>query len=365
LKRVIFFTSSYKIGLTGQLAEQACTIAARYRKEFLYISGENEQFPGLFKKLDQCRANYKKINGLDVHKDFFRLIKELIKCVDQHRAGIVHVRTNWQLAIAVAAKYLYRRKYSIVYTIHGYRHNFRLRSIIAKYLIGLNLYLFADVVITPSSFLKNEFAFLGAKNKLLFIGEDNEFFVKYKAPSFTDTKRIIFPGQFRVGKKQDLLIRVIRKYIDKTGDDNIELYLPGEGQNLETCKLLSKKLRLENKVFFPGFLNRFQILQYYLMCQFAIIPSNIETFGHCIVEPFILGRVVITRPVGVAKDIITPDQTGCLYNTEEELLEILLEVLSDKDKCRLISKNAFDRRNMFRWENICDRYLELIDDLRP
>ena len=137
MKRVIFFTSSHKIGLTGQLTEQACTIAARYRKEFLYISGENEQFPGLFKKLDKFNANYKKINGLDVHRDFIRLVKEVIKYVDQHRAKIMHVRTNWQLAIAVAAKYLYRRKYSIIYTIHGYRNNFRLRSIIAKYLIDV------------------------------------------------------------------------------------------------------------------------------------------------------------------------------------------------------------------------------------
>ncbi|PQP34299.1 hypothetical protein C6A37_08505, partial [Desulfobacteraceae bacterium SEEP-SAG9] len=257
------------------------------------------------------------------------------------------------------------KKYSIIYSIHGYRHNHKIRSTIAKFLIGLNLYLFADLVITPSSFLKSEFSFLKEKNKLLFIGEDDDFFIEYSPPSFTDSKRIIFPGQFRTGKNQDMLIRVISKYIDKTGDDNLALYLPGEGKNLKACKALSKQLGLENKVFFPGFINRSQMLQYYLMCQFAIVPSNVETFGHCITEPYLLGRVVITRPVGVARDIIIPGETGYLFNTEEELLENLLEVLFNNDRCNLISKNAFDRRDAFRWENICDRYLELINELRP
>ena len=106
LKKVIFFASSHKIGFTAQLTEQACTIVARFRDEFLCISGENEQFPGLFKKLDKYRVNYKKINGLDEHRGFIRLVKKVIKCVDRHQAEIVHVRTNWQLAILVVAKYL-------------------------------------------------------------------------------------------------------------------------------------------------------------------------------------------------------------------------------------------------------------------
>ncbi|PQP33734.1 hypothetical protein C6A37_11410, partial [Desulfobacteraceae bacterium SEEP-SAG9] len=99
LKRVVFFTSSHKIGLTGQLTEQACTISARFREEFLFISGENEQFTGLFNKFDKFGVNYVKINGLDEHKLFFRLVKKFEKYVGQHQAEIVHVRTNWQLAI--------------------------------------------------------------------------------------------------------------------------------------------------------------------------------------------------------------------------------------------------------------------------
>jgi glycosyltransferase involved in cell wall biosynthesis len=310
-------------------------------------------------------VNHAIINGLDEHKNFSSLVREFAEYVDQFKPDVVHANMNWQLLIAVAVKYLYGKKYSIVYTVHGYRHNYRFRSIIARYLIGLGLHLFANRIITPSSFLKSKFSFLGQKNRLLFIGADESFFVEYKPPSFDTTKRVIFPAEFREGKNQDLLIRVIKKYINKTGDTNIELYLPGTGEKLEDCKALSKALGLEDKVFFPGFIDRSQMLKYYLTSQFAIIPSNVETFGNCIAEPYVLGRVIISRHVGVADDIIVQGETGFLYSTEEELLKTLFDVLPDRDKCSSVSRNAFSGRDVFRWDNICRDYLKLIDDLNP
>ena len=360
MKRIIFFTSSYKIGLTGQLTEQALSFARNYRNQFLFVSGEKEQFPGLFNRLDENNVNYARIYGLDDHSGFPRLLKEFNHCVDQFRPEFVTVQTNWQLAIIAVVKYLYRKKFAIVYVINGYRHNYRFRSVIAKYLIGLALHLFANYVITPSFFLKRQFSFLREKNVIIFIGEDAAFFGEYSAPSFTGTKRFVFPGEFRAGKGQDLLIRVIKRYIDASGNDDVELYLPGKGKNLETCKVLSKKLGLEKKVVFPGFLNREQMRELYLKCQFALVPSNIETFGHCIVEPFILGRVVISRHVGVADDIIIPGKTGFFFDNEEDLLKVLLAVVSDEVLCAAVARNAFDQRDQFRWENVCKQHFDLI-----
>lgn len=363
MKRIIFFTSSYKIGLTGQLTEQALSFAKNYRNQFLFLSGEKEQFSGLFKKLDNNNVNYSKIRGIDDHSEFPRLVKEFNRCVEQVQPQFVTVQTNWQLAIVVAVKYLYWKKYSIVYVVNGYRHNYRFRSVIAKYIIGLALYMFANYVITPSSFLKRQFSFLRQKNVIIFIGEDEAFFREYSHPSFTETKRFVFPGEFREGKGQELLIRVIKRYINVSGNDDVELYLPGKGKNLETCKDLSKELGLEKKVIFPGFLNREQMRQLYLKCQFALIPSNVETFGHCIVEPFILGRVVISRHVGVADDIIIPSKTGFFFDSEEDLLEVLLAVVSNEALCATVAKNAFDQRDQFRWEPICKKHFDLVYDI--
>lgn len=365
MKKVIYFASSYGIGLTALLTEQACSLVKNPEVKFLIISGEKEQVSGLFDILDGHSVNYAKIHGLDDHGNFVGLIKIFHQYIDQFKPDVVHVQTNWQLAIVAAVKYLFRRKFLIFYTIHGYRHNLKIRSFIVKYIITISLALFADKIIATSTFLKNQFAILKRKINVLFLGVDKIFFTDYNQPSLLMVKRIIFPGEFRDGKNQDVLVRVIRKYIDKAGDENVELCLPGKGKNLETSKALCRKLGLEEKVFFPGTLDRQDMLKYYLRSQFVVVPTNVETFGLCIAEAFVLGRVVISRRVGVAQDLIIPGKTGYFFNTEEELLEVLLKVLPDINKCSLISKNAFNKRDLFRWDNICDRYFELIKGLKP
>jgi glycosyltransferase involved in cell wall biosynthesis len=348
--------------LTGLLTEEACILNKQARENFLFVSGEREQFSGLFNKLRDNNVTHKKITGLDDHRDLFRIIKDFNQLVDEFKPGIVHAQTNWQLAVAALVKFLCRRKYLIFYTVHGYRHNYRFRSGLARVVIGLGLFAFADKVITPSAFLKKKFCFLNKKADILFLGVSDEFLMNYKPPLFDGTERIIFPAEFRHGKNQDLLIRALKKYIHKTGNHNIELYLPGEGEELAKCRRLASRLGLEEKVFFPGFLNLNQMIELYLKCQFAIVPSNVETYGHCITEPFVLGRVVISRHVGVADDIIIHGENGFLYDTEEELVELLVNVLSDKEKCRIVAKKAFDSRDTFRLDHLNEKYLGLIDN---
>ncbi len=362
-KKILFFTSSHKIGLTGQLTGQAICFAKMRQGDFLFLSGEKEQFPGLFRRLEQHKVPYSTITGIDEHADFFRLVREFRNSATQFRPDIVTVQTNWQLAIATVARFLFRLDYSLVYVINGYRHNYRFRSVCARFLIGSALYFFADHVIAPSSFLKRQFGFLKEKTKMIFIGEDAALFENFPLPSFFGTYRFIFPGEFRTGKNQALLISVLKQYMEKSGNKDLELYLPGKGPLLESCKALARELEIEDKVFFPGFLNRIEMRNLYLRCQFAIVPSNVETFGHCIVEPFILGRVVLTRHVGVADDIIQHRETGFFFDGEADLLNLLLEILPNQALCARVAANARQGRDPFRWEQVCRKHFELIYDL--
>ncbi|ESP63121.1 hypothetical protein SMITH_52 [Smithella sp. ME-1] len=363
MSKIIFFTSSHKIGLTGQLTEQALCFIKMRQGEFLFVSGENEQFSGLFEKLEQNKVPHATITGIDEHAEFSRLVREFRNVAVQFRPDFITVHTNWQLAIAASVRILFGLKYALVYVIHGYRHNYRFRSVIARFLIGTALYLFADHVITPCEFLRKKFGFLKEKNKVIFIGEGEALFEDHPLPSFSGTQRFIFAGMFRPGKNQELLIRVLKQYMDKGGNQDVELYLPGKGELLDNCRALARELGMEEKVFFPGFLNRAEMLALYLRCQFAFAPTNVETFGHCIVEPFILGRVVITRHIGVADDIIRHGETGFFFDTEKDLLDLLLEVLPDYELCERVAAAAKQAREPFRWEKVCQAHFDLIYNL--
>jgi glycosyltransferase involved in cell wall biosynthesis len=359
------FGSSHKMGFTGQLTDFACSCldAGLPQDDFLCISGEREQFPGLFRRLDARGVEYVKINGLDDHRNFFRLAGEFDAHVKRFVPGVVHAQTNWQLAIAAVVKYLYRRRYAILYTVHGYRHNYKFRSFIARNLMGFFLFFFADKVITPSSFLKKKFDFVKDKAEVIYLGVENDLWSEYRPPEFAGTKRLIFPGEFRQGKNQDTLIRTIKAYMDRTGDDDIELYLPGDGEKLEDCKSLCRQLGIEARVHFPGFVDRAEMLRLYTLCQYAVIPSNVETFGLCIAEPYMLGRVVISRHVGVADDLIAEGKSGFFFDNERDLPEVLKHIFSDTEKCIRVSKNAYNNRGVLSWRQICNHYLKTIESL--
>lgn len=364
IRKVIATTSSFGIGLTGLLTEQALSINEQCALgQFLFISGEREQFPGLFAKLREHSVRNERIAGFDEHNHLLELVKTFDHYINDFKPDVVHVNTNWQLVIAVLAKYLYGHRFAVMYTIHGYRHNYPVRAIWAKFLISGMLYLFVDRVIAPSSFLRQQFSFLGSKIDTLFIGVDKSFLDPYVPLPMNGPKRIIFAGAFREGKNQDSLIRVLKQYVQLTGDTEVELYLPGDGAKRAACVTLCKEFGLEEKVFFPGFVDREKMLEYYRMCQFAAVPSNVETFGQCISEPFALGRVVMSRRVGVAEDIIVHGKTGYLFDTEEQLLQVFLAVLPNSATWGEVSRAAYEFRHLFDWGPICGRYLKIVNEL--
>jgi len=342
------------------LVEKACALRGLDGSKFLFVSGEREQFPGLFAKLQRHQVRQVAIPGLDDHGGFFRLVRAFNTEVQQFSPNIVHVQTNWQFAIATVARILFGNKYAIVYTIHGYRHNDRIRSVIARAAIGVGLKLWADWVLEPCSFLRRRFAIVDNKSSLLFLGVDDHYFDRGSVVSWEGPARIIYPAEFRKGKKHEELICTVGRIVSSIGARDVELYLPGTGVLLEKCRALCQRLGIGHAVFFPGFLDREKLLDLYMKCQFVVVPASVETFGLTIAEGLVLGRVVVSRPVGVAQDVVVHGKTGCLYETEKELEALLCSLIGDKARCEDLSKNALKARDVFRWRNICEQYARVL-----
>jgi glycosyltransferase involved in cell wall biosynthesis len=201
------------------------------------------------------------------------------------------------------------------------------------------------------------------KSSLLFLGVDDHYFERGSVVSWEGPARIIYPAEFRKGKKHEELIRSVGKVIERIGRGNIELHLPGTGVLLEKCQAVSRRIGLEGAIFFPGFLDREKLLDLYMKCQFVVVPAGVETFGLAIAEGLALGRVVVSRPVGVAQDVIVPGRTGYLYESEDELEVLLCSLIGDKAGCEELSRNALKARDVFRWRNICGQYERILTSL--
>jgi glycosyltransferase involved in cell wall biosynthesis len=358
--KLIHIASSHQMGLTNQETQLALAYRNVSDIDALVVTGEHEQYEGCFNLLKKNGISNQIIKGFDDHHEFFRLITEFIKIVNSFGPDIVSVNTNWHLVLVGIVRYFSnKKKFKIIYTVHGFRHNSRFKSLFARFFIGTALFIFANVINAPTTYVKNKFSFLAKKIKTIPLGEDEIFFVNSACPDFSKPLNFVFPGVFRFGKNQEMLILAFFEYLKLSKDETGTLFLPGDGELRTNAMKLATDLGIADRVNFPGQLNRQEILTMYLKCQVAIIPSNDETFGHCIAEPLVMQRIVISRNIGLAPDFLVNGDNGFIFSDKSELVQNLLHVNSmTQDDLMSISRAAGLAGTQFNWENIARRHLK-------
>jgi glycosyltransferase involved in cell wall biosynthesis len=357
MKRILFFVSDFRIGISSLLTSQAMAFSSIGEFRFSFVGSDAEQVPGLAEKFRGYELF--RIPALDEHRDVSRLLGELHRIVDEKRIEIVHVQNNWQLFLVCLLKIRYLKTYRIVYTIHGFRNNYRLKSYVARFVMGSVMLAFVDKVIAASGVVREKFSFLGPRLHILPLGVDDRFYASehsYDENCFT----IIFPAQFRHGKNHEMLIRAVSRLNEAVRDPNIKLVLPGDGPNRADCENLAESLGMKDAVLFPGLVGLDALRDMYNASSIAVVPTNNETFGHCIAEPFVMGRCVISRRVGVAVDIIEDQRNGFIFDTEDELVGILQRLYRDRGLMRRCAERAYASRQVFNWDEITRRYREII-----
>lgn len=364
MAKLLFFTSDYKIGQSSLLTDQLVSLH-NSNVDVVAISGEKEQERGLQERSKKLGVYVQYIEGLDEHANFVNLSKQIANIVRQENIHCVHVQNNWQMALVIFAKFIILRQFSLktVYTLHGFRHNSPFKSMIARVVIGSMLLLFATKVICMCTYLKNKFRFLGKKIMILPLGISDEYFYSEQPALPSKGLQMVFPAQFRKGKNQDLIIRAFARHIEVCGDKESHLYLPGMGELVEYMKSLTNELGISDRVSFPGFCTKQEVLQLYLKCNIGIVASNSETFGQAIVEPFVLGRCVISTHVGIADDILIDGESGYFFYSEDQLVEVFGKLYQNTELIAQASTMNFEKRSMFSWESVTERYVDMIRNL--
>ena len=362
--KLMFFISDYKIGQSCLTTDQMLAIH-KSPIEVIAISSENEQEAGLKDKTLLAGADVRRIQGLDEHKNYIGLAKQIAKIIEDEDIYIVHVQNNWQMMLLVFVKFILLRRCNlkIMYTLHAFRNNSPIKSVIARFMIGTMLLLFASKVICMSTYLKRKFCFLGKKVELLPLGISTEYFFSKQPPLPRNGLQMVFPAQFRHGKNQDLIIRAFAKHIQNCNDIESHLYLPGKGELMGEMIQLTKDLGIAGRVSFPGLCTKSEVLQMYLKCNMGIVASNSETFGQCIVEPFVLGRCVVSTHVGIADDILVDGENGFFFSSEDQLVEIFKKLFNHPQLILKAGELNYNRRQLFSWENITLNYVKLIEKL--
>ena len=158
--------------------------------------------------------------------------------------------------------------------------------------------------------------------------------------SFSNRNLILYAGQIIRGKGVDVLLRSLALV-----GMPFECVILGDGNHKPYCEELSRKLGLEKKVTFKGFVPQAELKEYYRECSVVAIssvwPEPIATIG---LEVMRYGLPVVAFDAGGIKDWLTHGYNGFLVPWMDTVAyaRSLERLLDDKALARRIGENGYE-----------------------
>lgn len=139
----------------------------------------------------------------------------------------------------------------------------------------------------------------------------------------------IYAAEFSKRKNQQFLIKAFAKVADQIPQSH--LLLAGNGTLLKHCKKLVKKLQMEKRIHFLGYVQQMQEL--YPLCDAAVSTSKVEGIPFNVLEAMSCGLPVLLSNIKGHRDLVE-NKEEFLFDTEQELCKKIVKnaVISAKPK---------------------------------
>lgn len=158
--------------------------------------------------------------------------------------------------------------------------------------------------------------------------------------SFSDRNLILYAGQIIRGKGVDVLLESLAKVKSK-----FDCIILGDGNHKAYCEELSRKLRIDDRVQFKGFIPQEELKAYYRECSVVALsslwPEPIATIG---LEVMRYALPVVGFDAGGIKDWLKDGFNGYLvpWMNRDVFAQRLDELLQDKSKAKRLGENGFE-----------------------
>lgn len=124
---------------------------------------------------------------------------------------------------------------------------------------------------------------------------------------------------------------------------NHQLYIAGDGPDIEKVEKYIKENKLEEKITLLGFLNSNEVKEYVRKARFIVVPSVwYENCPYSVLETLAMGKPIIGSNLGGIPELVKNNETGLIYKYDNinELTDKIKELFENKDKAEELGKNA-------------------------
>lgn len=214
----------------------------------------------------------------------------------------------------------------------------------------------AQLLISPSGYLKNAFDKLGLRTEII--------------PNIVDLKKYTSRHRSSVQPK----ILWIRRYIDlynplmavraikiiKQSYKNVHLTMAGGGDN-KWVRDFIKNEGLENNVTLLGFVSKEEINNLGQQHDIFINTANIDNFPVTVVESMAMGMLVISTNVGGIPYLLTDGVNAQLVDKNDELAmaNSVIKLCNDPELADKLCTNTQKTVSGFSWDAIKLKYLDI------
>ena len=353
-------------------------------KVFQLIRKNKYEINNIFQKINVAK-------NLSYSKKSYQIVEsEIIKI----KPDIVHIHNTFPLWTFSVIEACSKLKIPIVMTLHNFRlicakgvfyrnnqiceictkssplnairygcyQNSIIKSIpvafmIQKYRKGLNLLKKVNKVIVLTEFSKKKFLEINFPENKIAV-KPNSIPINFKFN--TEIKKSGFLYASRLSEEKGILDLIIahKKF-------NFDLTVCGDGP-------LKKELITNKKIKYLGFLKKNNLIKIMEKSKFLIFPSKCyEGFPIVFLYAFSLETIVIAPKLGSISSIIKHKKNGILFkpNDIDDLINKIKWVLSNKNKCEEIKKNAkkeFEEKysDQINYKMLIKIYEEAINDTK-
>ena len=229
----------------------------------------------------------------------------------------------------------------------------------------------ADAVVVSSKLEYEdavEFGIQKTKLHVIPMGIDVDEYVDNPINPNGDAINILFVGRIARVRRIEILLQAVAKlsipfHVTLVGGEEKTSSLSKSGY-LDELKKLCKDLNINDRVTFVGPAAQNELFNWYSKGDIFVYPSLYENFGQPILEAAAAGLPIVSAAVGVAQEIITDNETGFLFNGDDQELANRITRLTDQNLRKKIGGAVRERvRSLYGWEGVIKQYLDLYRSL--
>ena len=297
----------------------------------------------------------------------FNLISKATEIINKEGPfDVIHAH-DW--LVAYAAKTLKDSfKIPIIATIHATEagRNSGIHDEVQRYINDTEWMLTYESteVIVNSNYMKNELQRLfglpyekinvvpNGVNLNLYNGVEKDY--NFRRQYAADNEKIIlYVGRLVYEKGIQNLIAAMPKVLN--GYHDSKLIIAGKGGMIDELRDEVRRLNIENKVYFTGYLNLNQVTKMYKCADVAVFPSTYEPFGVVALEGMLSGTPAVVSDVGGLNEIVQHRENGMksYAGNPNSIADSILELLYNPGLGAEVSRAAKAKvKAQYNWNKI-------------